>query len=563
MAPIWESDVQQYIQDMQQAFEPLGAIFLVPHKGGSKRPLRPFRNTGDTASTRDPCIKFNKSKLILEQAFTGDCAKVGTVDETNNKKIGLLMSMREAEGGCGLIVVDIDNELACNALADCFPAMKETTMQKTTKGAHFIFKRTRECDQACLLDMPRGLQPCNDEGCVCRSTCMLEQGKSGKCRLVVDIKTKASTGTGGILDLAPSEGKSWTRPPNTAPPLDFPESLVEFVLSHRSVQPSNKTRKRMHGNARVWIDHEEVHAPLSDAALQEAEYLISRLGQARSDNRSSWLDVGRCACYMDARLYGAWLLFSQKSDKYVDEDDCLRVWRSFSRGKHNGYSIMNLVSWMIEDNYKVGTCFIHADSDSDSGSWSDNDTHDEDNCHQPAIKAMRLLGEQSGISDASIRYAQEHGMHYITYGSREPDVDISNKYVQEIDLRNTALTSYVPRWALEKRMQSYMQLCSCWRRNQKQEFSSSAHVVPLQCQCKGGCERLSYALIATLITSRWQRQMRVNQQQMALPRMAWRRKSKSCFQALKIYQGPTNSSFHQNPFTSCTISAMTFWSLMR
>lgn len=103
MLPPWESDVQQYIQKLQHELEPLGAIVLVPHKGGSKRPLRHFRNTGDSTSARDPCVRYNKSKLVLEQAFVHDCAKVGTIDNTHGKKVGLLISMRGAENGCGLI----------------------------------------------------------------------------------------------------------------------------------------------------------------------------------------------------------------------------------------------------------------------------------------------------------------------------------------------------------------------------------------------------------------------------------------------------------------------------
>lgn len=74
----------------------------------------------------------------------------------------------------------------------CFPEINETTMQQT---AHYIFKRTLTLDDACVLDMPRGMQPCNDEGCICHNVCMQEHGKSGQIRLVLDIKTKASTGT--------------------------------------------------------------------------------------------------------------------------------------------------------------------------------------------------------------------------------------------------------------------------------------------------------------------------------------------------------------------------------
>lgn len=124
---------------------------------------------------------------------------------------GLLLIMRH-----GLIVIDIDDEALALEMEAQFPLIATTSIQKTSKGRHYIFKRTPECDTNKLYD---------------KSRCVYNPSNPNE-KLDIDIKTKCANGTGGILSIYPSNGKQWLRPMTKYPPIPFPEDFLSFIVTN-------------------------------------------------------------------------------------------------------------------------------------------------------------------------------------------------------------------------------------------------------------------------------------------------------------------------------------------
>ena len=112
-----------------------------------------------------------------------------------------------------LCVIDVDREAAIAPLLERFPCLARDAVRATTrKGAHFFFTRSPLCDRDGFYDARSPVVP------------------------GIDFKTRASTGTGGIIVVAPSAGKSWWpgKPPpwialaGHAPP-EIPEDLLRAV----------------------------------------------------------------------------------------------------------------------------------------------------------------------------------------------------------------------------------------------------------------------------------------------------------------------------------------------
>lgn len=113
-----------------------------------------------------------------------------------------------------LCVVDVDCHAAAAALEARFPvlASDDVPVEATRKGRHYFFTRSALCDTDGFYDA--------------RAPCMPG----------VDFKTRSSTGTGGIVLVAPSVGKSWCGTPpwkalQTIAPREIPEDLLRSVAA--------------------------------------------------------------------------------------------------------------------------------------------------------------------------------------------------------------------------------------------------------------------------------------------------------------------------------------------
>lgn len=65
---------------------------------------------------------------------------------------------------------------------------------------------------------------------------------------------------------------------------------------------------------------------------ESVKKLTTMLSVDRSDERSSWIDVGICLFNIDDSLIDLWIDFSKKSEKYRD-GECEKIWKTFNRNK--------------------------------------------------------------------------------------------------------------------------------------------------------------------------------------------------------------------------------------
>ena len=111
-----------------------------------------------------------------------------------------------------LIVLDFDDEKEADKWVEKFESLKTCPLQKTSKGFHFIFRRSALCDQLGLFDKAR---------------CLANDDKI----LDVDLKTICQTGTAGVLSVAPSQGKHWIRAIYDHPVSKMPDQLATYLAS--------------------------------------------------------------------------------------------------------------------------------------------------------------------------------------------------------------------------------------------------------------------------------------------------------------------------------------------
>ena len=104
-----------------------------------------------------------------------------------------------------LLVLDADDAQAVEALESVMPEASTCPAVRTSRGMHYYFKRTEACDANCLFD------------------------KAGICRKM-DLKTRCSTGTGGVVVCPPSGGKAWVRSLFDTPLPPVPPPLVDALV---------------------------------------------------------------------------------------------------------------------------------------------------------------------------------------------------------------------------------------------------------------------------------------------------------------------------------------------
>jgi len=100
-----------------------------------------------------------------------------------------------------LAVVDVDSVAQARELEERFPSLLTAPRETTRKGMHYFFKRSEACDRDGFYD----------------GSAQLTKG--------IDFKSITRTGTGGIVVVAPSTGKSWVTAikPYSAPCSDIPD----------------------------------------------------------------------------------------------------------------------------------------------------------------------------------------------------------------------------------------------------------------------------------------------------------------------------------------------------
>ena len=124
-----------------------------------------------------------------------------------------------------LIGFDIDNKELRGVLEAEHPQwFKGRPIEELTKkGNHIIWRRSPLCDQLGILDKARLLAP----GCV-DARFHDDHGYAP-----IDVKTITSTGTAGVLAVAPSPGKTWLVAPWETELRPIPDDLVRWLHENK------------------------------------------------------------------------------------------------------------------------------------------------------------------------------------------------------------------------------------------------------------------------------------------------------------------------------------------
>ena len=195
-----------------------------------------------------------------------------------NHDRGLLILLR-----AGLIVIDVDDMDLVDVLEGVCPELTETATQATAKGRHYFFRRTPECDRAEVCDQARTLAYDNGEV------------------IPLDIKSRCSTGTGGVISVVPSPGKRWLRTLYDFPPLDLPEAMLELILTKRANRLRNSSSRLVgssgssgsgKGRGSVPTPRDD-GVPYPDSARDELSALLMNCLDIRhADDYNDWVRVG-------------------------------------------------------------------------------------------------------------------------------------------------------------------------------------------------------------------------------------------------------------------------------
>lgn len=104
-----------------------------------------------------------------------------------------------------LICMDIDSHALYEYLIREHPEWFAAphAKAKTSQGYHLLWLRTSYCDELNITDKARMLSP----------VCVPEKFLDVNGQVPIDVKTIATTGTGGVLVVAPNPDKEWLTPP--------------------------------------------------------------------------------------------------------------------------------------------------------------------------------------------------------------------------------------------------------------------------------------------------------------------------------------------------------------
>ena len=238
-----------------------------------------------------------------------------------------------------LCALDFDDDALAQEWESRFPELQRAPLQLTQKGRHYLFRRSAYADAAGFFDGAR----------------------QSPCGAAVDFKTVCSTGTGGVLVVAPSAGKCWApgRGPWECGVEEIPPALLHAVATPHGGPPpppvpgESQAEAAAEGGAGAGVAGDASASDSGDDALADSgvrppSAAVSERGAfppltpesagellaclKRDDDYSTWLRVA-AALLRDGqrdgapdRLYGAWLRWSQDGAHHSGADDCRRKW---------------------------------------------------------------------------------------------------------------------------------------------------------------------------------------------------------------------------------------------
>lgn len=261
-------------------------------------------------------------------AYTWNTIVDKNIQFADNGQIGVILK--------DLIVLDIDNQIEAKTMEDKFPFLKDVVSEFTTKGKHYYFKRTTLCDKLGIYDLSR---------------CIFDE--DGVTKKEVDCKTIATTGTGGIIIIAPSPNKKWLNSIYDNDITAIPDDLVKYLKKNwsfcdkRQLEKTKTEKKKDDTQAIIdkfkGIYKEELNEGIDVNLLKG---LLDIIKHIMNVNYCDWIKVGWSLFNITKGSptgLELWNDFSKSSKKYVD-NCCEEHWYKMKYNK-NGYSEGSLRWW--------------------------------------------------------------------------------------------------------------------------------------------------------------------------------------------------------------------------
>ena len=271
----------------------VGATELMPLKAKGKSPLFAHSKEGSQWTSRELSTFVDANPghgtwgLLLDRLCVVDADDAETV------------SWLEGMGASGEV-----------------PELTRCPCQETKKGRHYVFARPAWADAEGYWDGARQRPEHN-----------------------VDLKTRCSTGTRGVLVVAPSEGKAWLpgRAPWEATALEpMPRGLMDLVARPRSLPMGGKPPRPPFA------------APPNRDYVQRLLELLSKM---RWESRGSWRDIATALKNDHGERYRAdWERLPRSSSKW-DAAEAAKLWATVARGGYEGprLTTRTLARWARED----------------------------------------------------------------------------------------------------------------------------------------------------------------------------------------------------------------------
>lgn len=236
---------------------------------------------------------------------------------------GLVIILRE-----GMIVIDVDDMNVADDLEQRFPDFKETAIQKTSSGKHYFFRRTPMCDFMKVFDRSRLMKDANGNV------------------LPIDIKTKCSTGTGGVISIWPSPNKEWLIDLFKADVLkSIPSEFIEYVID--SQKNTALDNRKVDGSITV-IPRKAQRPYIYSPDMRTMSKLVDMLDRRRAENYDDWIRLGWCLHNLahddeeSKHLLSMWIDFSKSCSSKYRSGECETLWKGM---RNDGYGIGSLHMW--------------------------------------------------------------------------------------------------------------------------------------------------------------------------------------------------------------------------
>lgn len=146
---------------------------------------------------------------------------------------------------------------------------------------------------------------------------------------------------------------------NDVKPIILPTFLENEILKHINYKPKIISDKNVDKKVRIETQKESKknqeqkitqydisNIKLKDKKIKDIIELLDMLDHSRFDDRQKWFQLGCCLHNIDIQLLGAWVNYSQKSQKFKN-GECEELW---SKMNNCGLNIGSLHYWAQSDN---------------------------------------------------------------------------------------------------------------------------------------------------------------------------------------------------------------------